>query len=95
MRNRPEPPHVGCYDMNTHPVSLAFVACSVLLTAGTLTGGAAQKTGNPKPPTLKDAYKNDFLIGVALNQRQFTEQDTNGAALVKAQFNSITPENVL
>ena len=45
--------------------------------------------------TLKDAYKNDFLIGVAINQRQFTGEDTNGAAIIKAQFNSISPENVL
>jgi endo-1,4-beta-xylanase len=30
-----------------------------------------------------------------LNQRQFTEVDTNGAALVKRQFNAISPENVM
>jgi endo-1,4-beta-xylanase len=30
-----------------------------------------------------------------MNQRQFTGEDTNGAALVEAQFNSISPENVL
>jgi endo-1,4-beta-xylanase len=46
-------------------------------------------------PTLKDAYKNDFLVGVAINQKQFTGEDTNGVALIKAQFNSISPENVL
>ncbi len=32
---------------------------------------------------------------MAINQRQFTGEDTNGAALIKAQFNSISPENVL
>lgn len=47
------------------------------------------------PISLKDAFKNDFMIGVALNQRQFTEQDTNGVALVKRQFNAISPENVM
>src|SRR6188508_1819019 len=46
-------------------------------------------------PTLKAAFKDQFLIGAAVNQRQFTEQDARGAAIVKAQFNSITPENVL
>jgi endo-1,4-beta-xylanase len=45
--------------------------------------------------TLKDAYKDAFLIGAAVNQRQFTEQDARGAGIVKAQFNCITPENVL
>jgi endo-1,4-beta-xylanase len=45
--------------------------------------------------TLKDAFKSCFMIGVALNQRQFTEKDTNGATLVKRHFNSISPENVM
>ena len=45
--------------------------------------------------TLKDAFKNDFPIGVAINQDQFTGQDTNGAALITSQFNAIAPENVL
>jgi endo-1,4-beta-xylanase len=44
---------------------------------------------------LKDIFKGDFMIGVALNQRQFTQEDTNGAALVKRQFNAISPENVM
>jgi endo-1,4-beta-xylanase len=45
--------------------------------------------------TLKDAYKKDFLIGVAVNQRQFTGEDTNGVTLITSQFNAISPENVL
>ena len=44
---------------------------------------------------LKDAFKGSFKIGVALNPRQFTEQDTSGAALIKQQFNAISPENVM
>ena len=52
--------------------------------------------GQQKDPlVLKDAYKADFLIGVAVNENQFTEKDTNAAAIIKAQFNSISPENVL
>jgi GH35 family endo-1,4-beta-xylanase/enterochelin esterase-like enzyme len=46
-------------------------------------------------PALKDAFKGSFLVGAALNQRQFTGADTNGAALVQRQFNSISPENVM
>jgi endo-1,4-beta-xylanase len=47
------------------------------------------------PGVLKDAYKDAFMIGVAVNQRQFSEVDTNGAALVKQHFNSVSPENAL
>ena len=45
--------------------------------------------------TLKAAFAGSFLVGAAVNQDQFTEQDQRGAAIVKAQFNTITSENVL
>jgi endo-1,4-beta-xylanase len=44
---------------------------------------------------LKDVFKNDFMIGAALNRRQIFEEDKRGAEIVRTQFNSITPENVL
>src|SRR6478752_6411278 len=44
---------------------------------------------------LKDAFKGYFLIGAAVNRAQFTEQDTRGVNIIKTQFHSITPENVL
>jgi len=47
------------------------------------------------PPALKDAFRGSFLIGAALNPAQFTERNVRDAALVKAQFDSISPENVL
>jgi len=47
------------------------------------------------PPTLKDAFKGSFLIGAALNPAEFTESDARDTAIVKAQFDSISPENVL
>ncbi len=46
-------------------------------------------------PTLKDSYNGCFLVGAALNHAQFTGQDAKEAAIIKAQFNSISPENVL
>jgi endo-1,4-beta-xylanase len=45
--------------------------------------------------TLKDAFKDSFSMGVAVNQRQFGGQDTNGVALIISQFNAIAPENAL
>jgi endo-1,4-beta-xylanase len=46
-------------------------------------------------PSLKDAYKDFFLIGAAINQSQIYGKDTAEDALIRAQFSSITPENVL
>jgi endo-1,4-beta-xylanase len=48
-----------------------------------------------EPTTLKAAFKNDFLIGTALNPAQFCEANQLEASTVKTQFNSISPENVL
>jgi len=57
---------------------------------------AVSASAQPRPAlTLRDAFAGSFRIGAALNANQFTETDAKGAALVKAQFNSITPENVL
>jgi endo-1,4-beta-xylanase len=50
-------------------------------------------TAVPEQPSLKDAFKNHFLIGAALNPGHFSETDAMGAMLVKRHFNSITPEN--
>jgi endo-1,4-beta-xylanase len=63
-----------------------------LLFAAALYGGAVLAAG---PAGLKDAYRDDFLIGAALNPAQFNQQDPKVTALIPAQFNSITPENVL
>jgi endo-1,4-beta-xylanase len=46
-------------------------------------------------PSLKDAYKGCFMVGAALNPAQFTGQDQAEDAIIKAQFNTISPENVL
>jgi endo-1,4-beta-xylanase len=46
-------------------------------------------------PTLKEVFKDKFLIGVALNEAQLAERDERGAAIARTQFNSISPENVL
>ncbi|MGN6554126.1 MAG: endo-1,4-beta-xylanase [Verrucomicrobiota bacterium] len=45
--------------------------------------------------TLKDAFEDDFLIGAALKSSQFTEKNQKQSALVKAQFNTLSPENDL
>lgn len=44
---------------------------------------------------MKDVYKNHFVMGAALNQSQVYNPDSQAMTLVKQQFNSITPENLL
>lgn len=45
--------------------------------------------------TLKNAYKDAFLIGTALNTALVSGKDASGQALVPIHFNSITVENVM
>ena len=68
-------------------VTLLFVAFAVFTTA------CAQQPASSS--TLKTAFKNDFLIGAALNPEQFCGSNAVEAAIVRTQFNSISPENVL
>lgn len=44
---------------------------------------------------LKDAYSGCFLVGAALNAGEFTGENQLADAIIKAQFNTISPENVL
>jgi len=70
--------------------SVSSVVCllAVALTSQT----AAQSQTDP---SLKETFKGAFLVGAALSADQFTERDARGAALVKHQFNTTTPENIL
>ena len=61
--------------------------CKVTLVA-LLAMGSSQTTW---AQGLKDAYKDYFMIGVAVNQRNVTNPEQQ--ALVKREFNSITAEN--
>jgi endo-1,4-beta-xylanase len=46
-------------------------------------------------PSLKEAFKNDFFIGTALNNAQIEEKIPGAAVLVPQQFNAVTPENIM
>jgi endo-1,4-beta-xylanase len=68
---------------------LAVASLAVALNA------SAQNQSSSPPRTLKDSYKSCFMVGAALNAAQFTGQDQVEDVIIKAQFNSISPENVL
>lgn len=51
------------------------------------------KTAGQVP--LKDAFKGDFKIGVALNLEQISGKEPEAMEVVTEHFNSITPENIM
>jgi endo-1,4-beta-xylanase len=52
-------------------------------------------TGTTSTPSLKQTFKNDFLMGTALSAQQIEEKDSGSARLVPQQFNAVTPENIM
>jgi hypothetical protein len=67
----------------------------VQIVFGTLLLSTLISRAQTQPPSLKEVFKNDFMIGAALNRRQFSEEDTRVMPIITAHFNSITPENQL
>lgn len=57
-----------------------------------LASSCAAKT-EPNEVALKDAFKDKFLIGVAINKGQAWERDSLGAAIAKKHFNAVVSEN--
>ena len=46
-------------------------------------------------PALKDVFRGAFLVGVAVDDAQSSGCDAAAVRIVRAQFNSISPENAL
>ncbi|MCF3107731.1 endo-1,4-beta-xylanase [Niabella sp. CC-SYL272] len=68
---------------------------SLLIIAALISGCAGNRKIGRAPASLKEAFKNDFLIGTALSAGQIGERDAGARVLVPQQFNAITPENVM
>ena len=54
-----------------------------------------ENMNNYEQPALRDVYKDDFYVGVALNDNQIRGEEPEVTALVQRHFNSLSPENVL
>ena len=75
--------------MKMTPLAVRMVLPLVTALLAGFAGRAAAQTN------LKDSFQNDFPIGVAISLNQIYEVDHRGTPLIKTQFNSISPENVL
>ena len=53
------------------------------------------KPAKETPQSLKDAFKDFFYVGTALNEQQILGIDADAVRVVESQFNSITPENIM
>ena len=65
--------------------------CALVLAAVPAFAQFGQRAPQPITNGLKDTYKDYFMIGVAVNQRNISTPEQ--IALIKREFNSITAEN--
>lgn len=73
-------------------LSLSFTAC----TAQKVKTNAVSKTvTTTENITLKDAFKNYFLLGSAINDDIVSGKDGASNTIVKREFNTVTPENCM
>jgi endo-1,4-beta-xylanase len=79
----------------TIATSLFLAACSRASAPASTTSTAAVAGGAVGTPGLKNTFRSAFLVGTALAPQQFGERDVASAALIKREFNAISPENVL
>jgi len=52
-------------------------------------------TSSQEDVTLKKQFKEDFFVGAAINEEQILEIDKDAVAIIKNEFNTISPENVM
>ncbi len=45
--------------------------------------------------SLREAFRKDFMIGTAINERQIRGKDSASDLLIQEQFNTVTPENIM
>ncbi len=57
----------------------ALIICGFNLFYADIQNASAQKT-----PSLKEVFRNDFLIGTAINTHQIEEKDTASDRVIKA-----------
>jgi endo-1,4-beta-xylanase len=73
--------------------ALSFVLAGLFLSNCSNTKKAT--TGTSTIPSLRETFKNDFLIGTALSAQQIEGKDSGAARLVPQQFSAATPENIM
>jgi endo-1,4-beta-xylanase len=70
-------------------LTIKITACLFILSAPVWTAGCNTQ------PALKDVFKNDFLIGGALNTAQIYGEVPEATAIVTKHFSTVTAENIM
>src|SRR5690348_3302248 len=80
---------MGTQEVNRTVSRREFLAAG----AAAIAGSRSALSAAAATPSLKDAFKDIFLVGTALDFRTANEFNPAELDLIKSQFNVITPEN--
>jgi endo-1,4-beta-xylanase len=72
-----------------------FIPLLSLMSVVACSGQQKNSASGKNEPALKDVFKNDFLIGTAINAGQIQERDAKANEVIKKHFNQLTPENIM
>lgn len=78
----------------TNSSLLALFVSGILASCGN-PEKSSEKLDGTETVTLKEVFKDDFDIGVALNHNHIHGREESAIEIIKTHFNSISPENVL
>src|SRR6187401_841278 len=74
---------------------LALALLAIVIASDSTLLRAADTASSAATSALKTVFKDSFLVGVAINENQFSGKDPRALPIIQSQFNSITPENIL
>lgn len=74
---------------------LIIVVASAIFSTSSCTTRPSVQEKTEDTVVLKSAFEGTFLVGAALNLRQFSGSDTIAVDLISEHFNTITSENIL
>ncbi len=100
MNQNPPARHPDLSEMSARikPGTHRFVMLGITVMSGMMMPARAEvppPTGDKPVPALKDSYKNDFLIGVAVGPYVYQSEDKAIGELVAKHFNCLTCENAM
>ncbi|WP_017730216.1 endo-1,4-beta-xylanase [Nafulsella turpanensis] len=72
-----------------------FAPLLLLACTGAYSCSSSEQAAEETPTSLKEAAEGDFYIGAALNYDQVYGREEEAVALIKEEFNTISPENML
>src|SRR5215204_5557961 len=81
--------HMSTFSASPSVSRRTFLAAAVALT----TASRLRAASRLQIQSLKDAYKDAFLVGTALDFRSPDEFDATELSIIRSHFNVLTPEN--